>query len=244
MGIDEEFQGVEKSRLAKLLSQEHEDHNNALAGNFDTGRRINRGLKEKEEHEQSVQKRAKKSLSQALKLNARYAAQYQGVMQNLNNAENAVYAAQIRSAEWVSEAQSAVRGSLDAASTMPDGTEVFQSEDGSVYTVDERVVDDNALEEISWREGSPSWETYQGQLAELEEARQHHERMNTHGDRLAELRIEMEDEDQPISSERMIEIDEEIESIYKSASIQNAVDQNYETNKPTSEVIPELDMNF
>ena len=217
MGIDEEFQGVEKAKAIKRLVQESEDHNNALAGNFDTGRRINRGLKDKDEHEQNVQKRAKQSLSQALRLNTRYAAQYQAVMQNLNDAEDAVYAAQVRSAERVSEAQSAVRGSLDAASTLADGTEVFQSEDGSVYTFDERLVNDDALEEILWREGSPSWETYKGQLAELEEARLYHERMNAHGDRLSELRSEMEDEDNPISENRLAEINEEIDEISNKA---------------------------
>ncbi len=242
MGIDEEFLRVEKSKATRRLVQEREDHNNALAGNFDTGRRINRGLKDKDEHEQSVQKRTKQSLSQALRLNTRYAAQYQALMQNLNDAEDAVYAAQIRSAEWVSEAQSAVRGSLDAASALTDGTEVFQAENGSVFTFDERVVEDSELDDISWREGSPSWETYQGQLAELEEARLSHERMNSHGDHLSKLRNEMEDEDNPVSSERMLEISEEVNAIETSVRNSQEVHSSLEVSATPTAKLPELNL--
>lgn len=131
-------------------------------------------------------------------------------MQALSDAENSVYDAQVRSAERVSEAQSAVLFSLDAASILPDGTEVFLAQDGRAYSKDGREIEGEELTLIVWDKDAPSWEAYQAQLVELEEAQQYLGRMNEHGDRLVELRDELENAGNPVTDERFNTINEEI----------------------------------
>lgn len=241
MGVDD-FKETEEAKAVSRRVQDSEDHNNAISGNFDTGRRINRGLRDKSERDRNTTERVKRSLSQALRLSASYAKQYQSTMGNLNNAENTVYDALLRSAERVSEAQSIVQNSLNAASILPDGSEVFLAENGDAYSKNGREIEGEELALIAWREDAPSWEAYQAQVSALDEAEDYHKRMNTYEERLGELRAEMEDKDNPVNEERMTEIDEEFKDIVNDTRIHDDLKTELQIEKPASDLTIKLDL--
>jgi len=243
MGTDEDFQKLEKAKSVSRQAQELEDNNNAMAGRFDTGRRINRGFKAVHENEEIRKKNEKNALSQALKISAHYAKLYQNTMQNFHDTSNAVYDAQIVGGQRVSEAEAIIQKALDNASTMPDGTAVFRSQDGSVYTQDGEKLEDDALVGISWRENAPAWETYQEQRKDLDEKLQFLERMNGHEERLLDLQDELEtlkDQDTPENAERMSEISEELDSIEADASLENKATNEFVTTPQSPIIVPNL----
>ncbi len=241
MGQDDEFSESEKQTIVNREKQEQDDFNNSMSDR-ETGRQRWFGYERNSTQNKSRKEREKHSLQQALALSAAYAKLYQQTMQNLNEAENAVYEAQVKAAETVNEAQNALDQTIEKASTTVDGTAVFRSADGSVYTYDGRLLEGDELDGITWREDEPSWEEYQKQLDDLREKQDYLDRMISHEQRLAELRTEMEDEDNPPTEERLKEIQKDIEEIHNDAAPLQTKD--YEISKIKYDTSEGLDFNF
>ncbi len=134
MGQDDEIKDSQRQTIVNRQAQEQDDFNNSMADR-ETGRQRWFGYKRNASQNKSRKEREKHSLQQALALSAAYAKLYHQTMHNLNEAENAVYEAQVKAAEAVNEAQNSLDQTIEKASTTADGTAVFRSADGSVYTI-------------------------------------------------------------------------------------------------------------
>ena len=99
------------------------------------------------------------------------------------------------------------------ASTLPDGTRVYRSEDGSVYTEDGTLITGEALDAIEWRNGAPGYEEV---LARKQAVAAAEERVNGlliyQTDVLGRVRDRMGDEDSPPSRDELEAIQDSITS--------------------------------
>lgn len=244
MGTDEEFQNIENAKASARRVQELEDHNNAIAGRFDTGKRINRGMKAKHDSGIRVKKENDSLLKQALKMSAEYAKLYHDTMSNFQDAEVAICDALIQGVERVNAAQATVRNLLVSASTTIDGRSVFRNADGTVYDQDGNEITSDELDGVTWRDNAPSWEGYQHQLQDLKDAQEFLARMQAHDQRLIVLRVEIEDEDNPPSEDRLTEIGEELDAIRKDATNVNVVKNDFEVLESKQALDPTINFDF
>lgn len=241
MGQDDEFRETERKTIVNRDKQEFADFNNSMAGR-ETGRRIRFGYENETPRDIARKEKQKRALERALLLSAKYAALYNETLQNLNNAENAVYDAQIKAHEAVNDAEKALQQALEKANTTEGGTAIFQAADGSVYTQDGQLLKGDELDSITWPDDAPSWEEYQKLQRDLQEKQQFYDLMNSHEQRLGELRAEMEDKDNPPTEERLKEMNEEIAEIHNDAApIQT---KEYEVSKIKYDTSEGLDFNF
>jgi len=212
-----DFQDHEKAQAAKLREQELAVHGDAVAGRFDTGRRTNRGFKDKHDREERQKKDRERHLDQAVKLSAEYLKLHNAVMNSLGGAETAVYDALIEAAQELATAKQHLSDIEDNAQTLPDGTKVFRSADGGVYTADGTRLDDDVAATIEWDDNAPSWEDHQAAKAAHDRAKERHKQLSKDNDRLAYIRGRMEDKDNPPTKEELERYQKEIDEITQHA---------------------------
>ncbi len=239
MGQDDNSRDSGKQAIENRQKQDNDDFNNAMSDR-DTGQQRYFGFEKNASQKKARKEQQKRALQRALLLNTRYAKLYQETFQKLNEAENAVYDAQVKGAALVNEAQNSLDQTLEKASTTEDGTAVFRSEDGSVYTQDGQLLKGDELDGITWRDDAPSWEEYQKLQRDLQEKQQYFDRMNAHEQHLGELRTEMEDKDNPPTEERLEEIQKDIESTLKDVRNDNDIQTEFKVQKLPPASLPDL----
>jgi hypothetical protein len=158
--MDDEFKKLEANRQSAVQVQDRSDFTAELNGT-DNGRMKRFGLDGKHQRDKTRKEREKQSLAQALKISAAYAKLYNSTMQDLHDVTSAVYEAQLLASMALEKAQGLLQQTLDEASMTPNNVAVFRSEDGAIYDQHGQKVDDDTLLSVFWREGAPSWETYQ-----------------------------------------------------------------------------------
>jgi len=184
----------------------------------------------------------KESLSrlQIMLADAAYYAAYEQTMSDLSGAESTVYDALIEAADQVNQAQSDLDDTVADAQTLPDGTKVFRSADGSVYTVDGRKLDDDVAAAIDWKDGAPTWEDVQAKQRALEEAKQRHAKLAGYDAELARIRKQMEDEDNPPTQEEIDAYKKRIAEIESEVSKTQDIETGLKTSKPEDAVVHDL----
>ena len=152
-------------------------------------------------------KRQLSALQSLLASDPAYAALYNETFNKLRDAEAATEAALISAQAALGMAKEDVADTLDAASTLPDGTKVFRDANGDVFTEDgERVAGDD-LETIVWREDSPSHEDYLGKRDAMSDAQTRIDALRDYQTNvLGDARNRLEDEDNPPSKDELEEI--------------------------------------
>jgi hypothetical protein len=241
MGTDDDFQKHETKRLAMALEQGRADLTAAMAGR-DNGRIKRFGFEGKAVQDKARKEREKQSLAQALKISTAYAKLYNSTIQSLHDATTAVYEAQLLASMELEKAQAALKQTLSKASITPDGVAVFLSQDGAVYDQDGQKLDDVTLMSVFWQENAPSWETYRERQQDLENKQGRLDLMNTHDIRLGELRVEMENEDNPPTAERLEAIGQEFQDIISDARKGQNIQADLAIDKAEPATLPELNL--
>ena len=241
---DKEFQQHEEKQAQRRRDVDLEITNDARRGDFDTGRRTNRGLKDKHEREVLLKKERERHFNQAVKLSADYLKLHNAVMDSLGGAEAAVYDALVVASEELTAAEQQLSNIEDNAQTLPDGTKVFRAADGSVYTADGTKLDDNIAATIQWGDNAPSWEDHQAAKAARDRAKDRHKQLSKDNDRLTYIRGRMEDEDNPPTEDELEDFEKEIEDIHSRASPSANHEQDYKVEKPQQEPSNAIDFDF
>ena len=223
---DDDFQKHEAKQAEKRSEVDLEITNDARRGDFDTGRRTNRGLKEAHERKIRAKKQSDSQLSQALKMNAEYSKLYNVVMDKLDNAMPIVYNALEESNEKLAELE-------NKASTLPDGTRVYKNSKDEAITQNGLMLSAAEIASVNWRDDAPSWEEYQG-------AKGRRDQLEQGFDRLGEIKEIMEDDSLEKTSEIMEGFEREIETITDQAMMANKNDHDMEVKVTTPDNLPEL----
>ncbi len=106
------------------------------------------------------------------------------------------------------------------------------------------MLEGDELEGITQREDAPSWEDYQKQLDDLREKQQYLDRIVLHEQRLAEIRTEMENKNNPPSEKRLEEIKDELDKIHNDALPSQAKEQEYEVSELKFDTNEDLNFNL
>ena len=191
--IQNEIAGRGHSRIRRFLPEDHESNPDA-------------------QEKKKRQERAYRSALRALLKNESYRALYEETFDKLRSYEAATERALDRAREHLAEAKDALDEMRENASTLPDGTRVYRSEDGSVYTEDGALITGEALDAIEWRKGAPSYEDYTAQKKAAAEAESRvNDLLVYQADVLGDIRNRMEDEENPPSKEDMEMFQEKME---------------------------------
>ena len=209
---DKNFEQQERVNASRRRAQDREDFNQDMAG-VDVGRMSRFGDNRERKRRARNTENERRSRLDILLMDAAYRAAYDNAMSALNGAEEAVYSAQLEAADTVASTRSALNDAIDQATTLPDGMKVFRSKDGSVYTEDGRKLNDKESAAIDWREGSPSWEDYLSLKLAHKRAEARYEQLARDNDRLAIIRVRMENEDDPPTPNELAGFRKEIEEI-------------------------------
>ena len=141
-----------------------------------------------------------------------YTALYNDTIDLLARAEAATEEALQQAERDLTTARDALNETLDGANRLPDGTHVFRSADGNVYTGDGRVVGSEEAASVEWREDAPSYEDYLARRKAAGDAQHRIDELRRYQvDVLGRIRDRMTDPDNPPSPEDMEQAQAEIQ---------------------------------
>ncbi len=215
-----EFEQHEANRQAKAREQDRADYTAELNEVGDNGRIKRYGLETKQQRLKR-EKRDKEALTHAAKVSAAYAKLFDNTMQNLRDARNAVYEAQLLASAGLEQAQKLYQEALDNAARLPDGRAVFMDKAGAVYTQDGVLLEGEVLDEIIWRDNSTPWEVMQERdsaLVAKQDRKDMADRLDLEVDELEAEAQTIRGHDTPENNERMLEISDRFKAIHKEAN--------------------------
>lgn len=187
--------------LADRRKTDFDDLQNETAGR-ETGR-ISRFLPDGEGSPQSERKKreADHALQTALDILMQdpvYRERYDGVLNDLRDAEQATDAALEQNAQMRRETARTIDDMEESAARLPDGALAFRDEDGLVRHTDGSEVDDTLAQTILWTSNEPSFEEYREQQDRLSAlTTQQHEVETYRDDVLGSARHRLTDPDDP-----------------------------------------------
>lgn len=206
IGLDRKL-SVERDRI---------DLNHEIAG-VDSGR-MQRFLLENalfprsENSEKKKSERAMTMLRYLLENDAQYAKRYFEVAEKLDEAQQAVGGALSDIAQRTAVSDRELQNLRDNSAKREDGTSVFRSSDGSIYTQGGQRLSDEDAQEVDIPDGAPSWEEYkaaQERRAALLRDRQEIERYEREVLKPAQDR--MQDQDNPMSQDELDKLESDAE---------------------------------
>ena len=194
-----------KERLTKA-EQDRDDLNNERAGR-EVGRQRRflpegadpASMQKRRERERERQSR----LMALLRSSTAYTALYNDTMDKLREAEGATDAALTEATGVLDRAKHAYEDGLDRASTLQDGMKVFRDGDGNIRTEDGRLIEGDALDRITWRDGAPSYEDMLARKKAVEQAQRTIESIRRQQVDVGDIRNRMEDHEDPPSVDNM-----------------------------------------
>lgn len=170
--------------------------------------------KQRAEKKDAEAKRKLSALQSLLASDPAYAALYNETFDKLRDAESATESALTAAQAALGMAKEDLADTLDAASTLPDGTKVFRDANGDVFTEDGERVPAEDQESIVWREGSPSYEDYLKKREAADAAQARIDALRDYQTNvLGDARNRLEDEDAPPDKDELEEIGNEIEAV-------------------------------
>lgn len=178
--------------------------------------RIRRFLPEEARPDRSGKRAERESgrvsaLLSLLQSDPEYAALYGDTLNKLREAEAATALVLSRATTALDQARTDLANALDGASTLADGTRVFRDQNGDVWTDDGRRVEDDELDQFTWRDGAVSYEEFLARKkAAAENQRTVEGLLKYQVDVLGNARDRLMDEDNPPSKEELEQIQQEI----------------------------------
>ena len=203
--MDKDFQQHVKKMDSQYQQELRDDYGRETSGQGGSGR-IRRFVKGDDIRFNAKEEDKRKTLStlQTLLLNdPEYRAAYEGAMGALNDAETAVYDALQESSEAVANARADLNNMLSQAQAFKEGTKIFLSEDGNIYTEHGRKLSDRETASIEINDKAPTWEVYQAKKKALADAEARHTQLLAYETELGDMRHRVEDEDHPVSKEEL-----------------------------------------
>ena len=191
--IQNEIAGRGHSRIRRFLPEDHESNPDA-------------------QEKKKRQERAYRSALRALLKNESYRALYEETFDKLRTYEVATEHALEQAREDLAEAKGALDEMRENASTLQNGTRVYRSEDGGVYSEDGTLITGDALESVEWRKGAPSYEDYTAQKKAAAEAESRVNDLLVYQADLGVVRERLSDEDHPLSPEDLKDVQEDMDS--------------------------------
>ena len=93
------------------------------------------------------------------------------------------------------------------ANELSDGTRIYLSVDGNVYTEDSEILSEHESANIEWRDDHPSWEEYSSLNEQIERTRNGIKEVETYSDTvLQDAKNDLYDEDNPIDYDDLQEL--------------------------------------
>lgn len=206
-----------------VKDQDRIDLNNERAGLENTGR-IKRFLTDAfGDSAAKLKKRRERDIDQAslqaMLLNKAYAERYNTVIEKLTEAERSVEIALVKAEAALARLGDQLADMEAAAAKDPDGRAVFYDAEGRARYADGSAVDDVTVAMILTRDDAPSYETWQAtQDAAAETEAAIGDLEDIRDNVLAPIRVEMEDEDNPPTTERLEEIEDAVDAASDAAA--------------------------
>lgn len=229
----DDFDAIAKAQNDRKRELDRDDLNRELAG-VDVGRLprfLSSEARERLQDAKNGQSRAERWMSALdfiLMNDPDYARVYEGAMDALVSAENAVDRALEKSMARSTATQLALVRTLDKAMKLPDGTVVFMDAAGAVRDKAGHTLDADLTSTLEWQGNEPTYETYREQRDALENSREAVSAIRGDQLELGEIREELSDHDNPPSKERVEELADrsrEIEAIYEIGTELTPIDQ-------------------
>lgn len=205
MAVQSEHIGIDQKPISE---RDRIDLNNEIAG-VDTGRAPRFLLDtdrdpQSENSEKKKRERATNMLLYMLEHDAQYAKQYYEVSEKLKNAQQVAERAMMSIDHRLAESDRSLQFFRDNASKLEDGTRIFKSSNGSIYTEDGQRLDDEKAQTTHISDDAPSWEQYraaQEKHADLLRSKNNIERYER--DVLGPAQERMQDQDNPMTKEEL-----------------------------------------
>lgn len=192
--LNHEISGESTGRIQRFLSQNSHDIY---------------GESEKKKSERAY----RTMLDMLLAEDAQYAALYCQVTEKLDRAYQAVDQALIDINQRLEASDRKLQILRENATELEDGTKVFQSENGSIYTENGNRVSDQMAKNLEFSENAPSWEEYKEEKQRHDVLLRQQNEINTYQDEvLIPARKRMDDKDNPPSMDELKEIEKTIET--------------------------------
>ena len=197
--------GIDSKIQAKL---DKNDLNNEMAG-IDTGKTwrflsnnspSNPHVRKKLETEREF----RSMLDMLLTQDPHYAALYKKVTEKLDKAQQAVNSALIYVNQRLEASDRKLQLLRDNAAQLPDGTKVFQSNNGSIITEHGKRLSDEKAKNIVFPKNAPQWETYKSEKENHDALfRDKKKLIDYQTDVLDDINRRMKDKDNPLSKEEL-----------------------------------------
>ncbi len=212
---DDNSYNSEQAIRERALDRKHEDaadFYSEVAGrdNGKTSRFLSKGQRDRRGGK-STDRTTQLSALDILMMDQAYAASYNRVMDLLSGAEQETQVAIDDAEEKLSQAQDAMQELQARASTLPDGTRVYQDKNGNVFTEDGNPLHAPDTDAIVWKAGSPSHEEYLNHKKVVSDWQVYLDDLRTYQtDVLGAARNWMTDPDNPPSQEELERIEHDI----------------------------------
>lgn len=198
----------------KRQQQDFDDLQNEISG-AETGR-IRRFLTNDVSTPEGQRKKRERDAFESqllsLLLDPVYRAKYDETMNALQDAEQRTEAALNRLNQMILDETRSLEDMEKRAARLPDGTQVFKDEKGSVRTADGQAIEGYLVDTILWSGDEPDFETYQQQHQKLDHLRQTLRATEFYRDDvLGNARDRMSDEDNPPDMDELDQILRDIE---------------------------------
>lgn len=200
----DEFHIISKAQKERWRQQEHDDHNNDLRGMSEKVGRMARPINPEVREDINGERKGKK-MATALELamlNADYAEMYNTVLNGNIELLNNMTDLDDRIGRLMDNVNEKIETTLNQAVTLPDGRKVFMHEDGQVYSSDNELVDLDLVAGIDWT-GRPTYSDYLALLTDRDDVQELRDENNRNSVRAGEIQNDLEDHDNPPSSEQL-----------------------------------------
>lgn len=214
---DDDNYNSEQSIKARALDKKREDaadFYDEVAGR-DNGKTVRFLNKEERDRRtgKSTDRKTQLSALDILMMDQAYAATYNRVMGILADAEQETQTAIDEAEERLSQAQDDLLRLQDRASTLLDGTRVYQDKNGHVITEEGKHLHTPETDTIVWKAGSPSHEEYLSHKKNVSDWQVYLDDLRTYQTGvLGSARDHMTDPDNPPSQEELEQIENDITS--------------------------------
>lgn len=224
----------------KRLEQDRADLNNEMADN-ETGRAPRFGVLETKQQEAKSEEKRKRTAFEQLMQSMAYHEAWTNAMEALNRSNELVYQVLRESADHLSNAQRSHRALLGQAATLPSGEKVFRAETGDAYKETGEQLSMDELADIDWQAGNPSWEAYAESKLFVRTVHNDYDVTLSHQARLDEINDELHNKDEPLSLERLGELENEANEIAKSLDLSSKKDVEFERSNNSAPIfVPDL----
>ena len=235
-------------RIAETRRQQDlDDYNHEISG-IDVGR-IGRFLSPEARLlliEQRTGKASKRltALDLALLNNTQYAKIYTRAMDELQTAEQATESALEKALKQSDHLKTQLSKTMHKAKALPSGSKVFKDKHGTVWSENNKIIEEDEAEEIEWSGTEPSYETYLVLQQELEAIEQEITSIREYQtDVLGSIRGDLTDTDEPKSADDIEKYRNKIKELMPKAVIQEmpSTEMKVEASKTADISLPQLD---